>query len=512
MRRRAFLSRAGLVASALAPCGRHAPAEQQRFAPLSSKPGQALDQGPFDIAQDEGWQTLLFTTPSENPLRNPGLGLVAYTWEENGPSLAVRSGRESLEQYIEKLAALPFVDILYIRCNWRDVQSRPGRLDLHPVWPLTLQAAKRHGLRIAFRVQMSNPEIEPGQFALPDFLRKQIPFINIGAIRSRPGDFLEPRYDHPAFQKGFLELNRLLAAEFDSNPLVEWVDLMMYGFWGEGHTSNLPAPFPSRERAEQTFKAMTEVQLAIWRSTPLAVNTQPDISHVGNRAVLDMCLRAGAWLRSDSIIVEEPIQIDELANRPPSLAAIIEDGYFRHYDSSKLQLDASGINELENYMLHALDLRANYWALWTEADNLRHYNEKYPRGFERLRSNLGYRLRPAWIWQRKRAGSFELIVAVANRGVSGVPGRLWLHLSSPDKQFALRGSLDAGQPHGGGIREAAFRLPPGFSGCLYLSAQIELRPGVRKPVAWACEQPLNPDGTISINLRPQNDPHWRKGV
>jgi len=117
-----------------------------------------LDQGPFDIEQDEGWRTALFTTPSEKPLRNPGIGLVGYTWEENGPALAVRDGKRKLADEIEQLASLPFVDVLYIRCDWRNVQSRPGRLDLDPVWPLTLDAAKRHGLRVAFRVQLSNPE------------------------------------------------------------------------------------------------------------------------------------------------------------------------------------------------------------------------------------------------------------------------------------------------------------------------------------------------------------------
>ena len=127
---------------------------------------------------------------------------------------------------------------------------------------------------------------------------------------------------------------------------------------------------------------------------------------MGNRTVIDMAVRAGAWLRSDSIIVEEPIQIEELTNRPPWLATIIEDGYPRSLRyASKLKLDAAGINELENYMLHSLDVKANYWGLWTEADNLARYNEKYPRGFERLRTQLGYRLRPAWVWQRKRYGT-----------------------------------------------------------------------------------------------------------
>lgn len=68
-------------------------------------------------------------------------------------------------------------------------------------------------------------------------------------------------------------------------------------------------------------------------------------------------------MRSDSIVVEEPIQIEELANRPPSTAAILEDGYFRQYDTQTLKPDATGINVMENYMLHVLDVRANYWSL-----------------------------------------------------------------------------------------------------------------------------------------------------
>jgi len=474
---------------------------------------ERLDQGPFDIEQDQGWQTVLFTTPSERPLRNPGLGLVGYTWEESGPSLAARAGRESLEQHVEKISSLPFVDVLYIRCDWRNVQSRPGRLDLDPVWALTLDAAKRKGLRLAFRIQLSNTAFQPEQVALPSFLRDRVPFVNIGRIPGKgDGQYREPRYDHPEFQRAFAELSDLLAAEFEGNPLIEWMDLMQYGFWGEGHTSDYPNPFPDHMTAEKAFVSMTTRQLETWKKTPIAVNTQPDISSVGNRTIVDMAMRAGAWMRSDSIIVEEPIQIDQIANRPPWLAAILEDGYFRQYDAEKLQQDTAGINVLENYMLHVLDVKANYWSLWTEADNLKHYNDVYPRGFERLRANLGYRLRPAWVWQRKRLGTFEVIVCVANRGVAGVPGVLWLQLESPDGKLVMRGTLDAGRPHGGGIRQASFLLPKGYSGKIHLSVQLEIRPGVKRPVAWACEQPVNRDGSITVELKGENDPGWRKGV
>jgi len=472
-----------------------------------------LEQGPFEIEQDEGWRTALFTSPSEKPVRNSGTGLVGYTWEENGPSLSVRAGKKTLEQQVEDIASLPFVDVLYIRCDWRNVQSRPGKLDLDPVWQLTLDAAKRHGLRLAFRVQLSNPEFQPEQIALPEFLRSRIPLVKIGSLARRGNkEYVEPRYDHPEFRKAFLELNQLLAAEFDGNPLIEWMDLMQYGFWGEGHTSNLPNPFPDYPTAERTFVEITQEQLETWRKTPLAVNTQPDISHVGNRRVLDMAMRSGAWLRSDSIMLEEPIQIDQLANRPPWLACIMEDGDLRAYDFTKLAVDSAGVNAMENRILHALDLRANYWALWTESENLKQYTQQYPRGVERLQANLGYRVRPAWVWQRKRYGTSELIVGVANRGVAGVPGVLRLALQSANSDWILKGALDPGQPYGGGVREASFVLPEGFAGPVHLSAELEIRPGIVKPVAWACEQGLNKDGSIKIEVKRPDDPTWRKGV
>jgi hypothetical protein len=512
MQRRSLLKGAAALA-ALVPAGTFAQAfgSQQFSSTIPQR--ERLEQGPFDTDQDEGWLTALFTTPSEKPVRNPGLGLVGYAWEEGGPSLAARAGRETLERHVENISTLPFVDVLYIRCDWRNVQSRPGRLDLDPIWKLTLEAAKSRGLRVAFRVQLSSPVFQPEQISLPEFLRQRVPLVKIGRIPGHgDAEYLEPRYEHPEFQKAFMELNGLLVEAFDGNPQIEWVDMMQYGFWGEGHTSNFPNPFPDYATAERTFVEMTELQLETWRKTPLACNTQPDISNVGNRKTLALAMAGGAWLRSDSIIIEEPIQIDQLANRPPWLAAILEDGYFRQYDISKLSKDSVGVNVLENYMLHTLDVRSNYWALWTEAKNLARYQEAYPRGFERLQGNLGYRLRPSWVWQRKRHGTAELIVAVSNRGVAGVPGVLWLQVASPDASLKLRGTLDPGLPVGGGMRLASFILPKGFAGQLHLSAELEIRPGVLKPIAWACEQALNPDGSIAIAVRKSDDPAWRKGV
>jgi len=327
-------------------------------------------------------------------------------------------------------------------------------------------------------------------------------------------DRVEPRYDHPEFQRAFRELNELLAASLDSNPLVEFMDLMMYGFWGEGHTSDYASPIPDYLTAECTFVEMTEQQLEAWKRVPLAVNMQPDISRAGNHAVQDLAVRGGSWLRSDSIILDEPVQIEALANRPPWLAVIMEDGYHRHYrtDRPEYSIDAAGVSVIDRAMLHTLDLGANYWSLWTEAERLARYHEERPAAFEALRRRIGYRVRPSWIWQRKRYGTAELVIAFANDGVAGVPGTLRVFVETPDGKLRVGGGLDAGHPNAGRLRLASFVLPQGQDGKeVVLKAELETN-GVRRPVRWACAQPLNADGSMTVRLKGHDDADWRKGI
>src|SRR5512140_3677484 len=145
MRRRQFVT-AGAAFAAASGAGEAARADVPvhvwagyDFGP-APRVADRLNQGPFGIEQDEGGYTIEATTASDAPVRNPGLGLVGYTFEEGGPALAAREGRSTLEREVASLAALPFVDRFYIRCDWRDVQRTPGRLDLHPVFALTRDA------------------------------------------------------------------------------------------------------------------------------------------------------------------------------------------------------------------------------------------------------------------------------------------------------------------------------------------------------------------------------------
>jgi len=185
-----------------------------------------------------------------------------------------------------------------------------------------------------------------------------------------------------------------------------------------------------------------------------------------------------------------------LRNRPPWLAAILEDGYHRHYKPE----EAKAITDT---MQHAVDLGANYWSLWTEADNL----ARYADALAGVRAKLGYRVRPSWIWQRKRYGGSELILGIKNDGIAGVPGILRIHVESTDGRVKLSGSLDAGHPYAGMVRQCAFVLPKELDGQkVKLTAELEMR-GRRRQVEWAAA--VRP---LVVQLKPLTDKDWRKNV
>jgi len=82
------------------------------------------------------------------------------------------------------------------------------------------------------------------------------------------------------FSAGIQRTGCLLAAEFDGNPLIEFIDTFMYGFWVKGTPGHLATSFPDYQTAERTWTSMLEVQLEHFSKTPLLTNTQPDFSRL----------------------------------------------------------------------------------------------------------------------------------------------------------------------------------------------------------------------------------------
>jgi hypothetical protein len=494
MRRRAFM-KAGVLGAAVA----YVPPHNFDKYDFGSGPSiqNRLNQGPFPADLYPSWNVVMALTPSQEMVHNFGMGLVTYLCDEVG---LLHPGGISTEAALEDLAKFPLGTNLYIRVNWKDIQQQPGRLDPSEIWKTSFALAKQYRKRIAFRVMISNPDIDG--YALPDFIRKKVPMVKLGSWQKRERE--EPRCDDPYFQSAFQELIGLLAAEYDGHPDLEYVDTCMYGFWGEGHTWPFEKnPYPDYSTAENTFVKMFQIQTDHWKKTPMVTNTQPDFSKVGNSELVDRTVRRGEWLRTDTIFIENE-QIEALSNRPPWIAASIEVGTS---DGSPNSLRVEeGVTYSDNVISHARDVGASYFSLWNwhkiSAAGLSRYYQAYPQALDTLARSVGYRVRPSWTWTIEERGEPGLIIGFVNDGIAGVPGALRISVLSPSGQELSAGCLDPGYPLPGRVRQALLPLPKGTSWQgLKLKAEIEVK-GQRHPVRWACQQKLNDDGTLT--LRPTN--------
>ncbi len=512
MDRRSFLKAAALAGAAksVAPekASAYVPAHNWDRYDFGSGPSATdrLNQGPFPQYPPEALipdcDVVMATTPSNEVVPNYGRGLITYIAADMGLAEIISDNKV---QAIEDLARLPLGQKLYIRPTWREIQQRRGRLDFPDYWKQTFELAKKHNKQVGFRIQMRAPDYK--EEALPDFVLEKVPMVKlIGQWRNNPKStraqktYEEPRYDDPNFQEAFKELNELLAAELNGNPFVEFMDTFMYGFWGEGHTWPFHNnPFPDYQTAERTFIKMWEVQHDCWTKTPLVTNTQPDFSLVGNSEMLDRTIRSHNWVRTDTIFIES-MQIESIGNRPPWVAGVVEvamsDG-----SPSSLRID-EGVPATDNMIAHVMDVGANYWSLWNfhkiSAVGIMNYYRQYPGMIDQISRKIGYNVRPSFIWAYGGEEHPGLIVGFANDGIAGVPGNLRVSVAGADGKVYAAGSLDAGYPLPGKIRQAQLVLPNGtkWEG-LRLKAELEVK-GVRHPIRWACHQKTNPDGSLTL--------------
>ncbi len=475
-----------------------------------------LNQGPFPHQPPERvyptCTVMMATTPSEDVVPNFGKGPVTYITGNMG--LAEILGDDKLRA-IEDLVRMPLGQKLYLRPTWREVQPRRGRLDLPEYFKVTLDLAKKYNKRLAFRVQLRAPDYRDE--ALPQYILDNVPMVRLQGVwkpvrkaavpepRYDHEYYEEPRYDHPYFQEAFAELNALLAAEFNGNPLIEFFDTFMYGFWGEAHTAPFHNnPFPDYRTAERTWVRMMEVQLENWTKTPLLTNVQPDFSQVGNSEMVDMTVRSHNWLRVDTIYVSNE-QIEMISNRPPWIGAAVETGGAQGIieEPAESILHNEGVTSTDNGVQHVMDIGTNYWSLWhrhsISVAGIMNYYQQYPKMIDQMCRKIGYNVRPSFVWVSGPQDP-RLFIGFANDGIAGVPGVLYVSVVSDDGKVNVGGGLDPGYPLPGKIRQAEFILPPGtnWEG-LKLKAELEVK-GVRYPVRWGTRQQTNPDGSLTLRI------------
>lgn len=257
----------------------------------------------------------------------------------------------------------PGLSTVYLRIPWAFVEPEEGRFN----WAVLDTPAQRwisKGRRVAFRITCSENWTP---FATPEWVKKagaQGVFYTWGKGPDPQGKFWDPAFDDPVFLAKLEAFLRAMAARYDGNPDVAFIDIGSYGMWGEGHTggsSRVP-----QEKANAIVRRHIDLHLKCFPRTRLAILddvTGPG-SADGPQPLTDYARSKGLMFRDDSICVQPPPRSWYHAKMAqpfwPGTPVIVE---HEHYGSSKAR-NAWGdgsllIRAVEEY--HASFLTIHWW-------------------------------------------------------------------------------------------------------------------------------------------------------
>ncbi|HYG36269.1 MAG TPA: beta-galactosidase, partial [Clostridia bacterium] len=135
----------------------------------------------------------------------------------------------------DTLEDFPGISTVYLRVPWAFLQPEEGRFN----WALLDTPAQRwiaKGKRVAFRITCSENWIP---YATPEWVRKAGAkgyFYEFGKGRTEQGTTWDPDFGDPVFLDKLERFLAAMAARYDGNPNVAFIDIGSYGMWGEGHT------------------------------------------------------------------------------------------------------------------------------------------------------------------------------------------------------------------------------------------------------------------------------------
>ena len=310
-----------------------------------------------------------------------------------------------------------------------------------------------------------------------------------------------------------------MAARYDGNPNVAFIDVGSYGLWGEGHTL-MSSRVPEAE-APEIIKKHIDLYAKHFKRTLLCINDDVAGPEKPGRHFpeTDYAISKGVTLRDDSILVQPPPRSwyhAEMAQAFwPRWPVILE---HEHYGSSKAR-GAWGDGSL---LLKAVeDYHASYMSIhWWPREEL----DENRAAIDRINLRMGYRLQlreMSWPREVVIGQPFKVRSIWANAGVAPCypGGFVTLTLKDDkggivsvlaDEQFNVRdltpGPAECRCRHGrmnasSSSAELRRSRSPVNTRCLYPSANVMARP--ESPCPW----PMTTDndryrlGTIKLELQ-----------
>jgi hypothetical protein len=285
---------------------------------------------------------------------------------------------------IDTVDDFPGLSTVYLRLPWAYLEPEEGKYN----WAILDTPAQRwiaKGKRVALRLTCSEGWLK---FATPEWVKKagaNGTFWNSGEGPNPDGKAWDPIFDDPVYLGKLDRFLAALAARYDGNPNVEFIDVGTYGLWGEGHTHG-----SSQQDHFDVKKLHIDLHLKHFKKTLLCISDDfAGHDQPGARfPITDYALSKGVTLRDDSILVQPPPKSwyhAELAQAFwPKFPVILE---HQHYGASKLRKAWNPellLKSVEDY--HASFMSIHWWP--------RELLEANREIINQINLRMGYRLQP----------------------------------------------------------------------------------------------------------------------
>lgn len=327
--------------------------------------------------------------PYRGHIHNPGMGIISmaisdhmitgYTPEEREKNDA-KKPFVLTEEMMDAVTDISYIDNIYIRVGWNDVQRESGKLSIIPEMEMAIEKAKEAGKSWGFRIMQCSPS-NPGEHTIPEFLADKLPMQPYyGWCGYGPKPRKLPLYTDD-FLKYWEEMLLMLGEKYDADPNLEYADISGYGLWGEGHHGCQLQPdgalidleLDSFERTEEIIEQLVKSHKTAFSRTPMVANLV-----WSKYEAIKNAIEEGCWVRRDSY--------QELPDRVCDYGAAY---------------GIIGFNPMDTLF----------------ADRM------MPQLFDAYKNRLGYRLRPSIIWYlEKEDGSRGLALGMVNDGCANPPG------------------------------------------------------------------------------------------
>jgi hypothetical protein len=310
-------------------------------------------------------------------LVNPGMG-----WTMMYYSNILTNYGSKLEPS-DTLEDFPGLSVIYLRLPWAFLEPEEGRYD----WSLLDTPTQRwgdHDKQIALRISCCESWM---RYATPQWVEQAgAKGYNFTPGQEKAdGPYWEPDYNDPVFLAKLEAFLKALAARYDGNPAVAFVDVGSYGVWGEGHTwASTHRPYDDATRQRHL-----DLYAKYFKKTLLSMNDDfvgPEVKDP-NHPLAAHARSLGTTLRDDSICVQPAPNSWFHAGLAqafwPQVPVILE---HEHYGPSKEKGawgDGSQLAKaVEEY--HASYLSIHWWP--------REFLEANRAVIDRINRRLGYRL------------------------------------------------------------------------------------------------------------------------